>query len=117
MHDKMPSAACVTICTSIALLVTLPFTTDIKGTGLSCGLASTYLTVPSERANIMAKNERRNTAGFKFDWFHLVLLYCMILKVYHRNEEKNRKRRKEEEFKAAKKQRKNRPLVKCMASR
>ena len=80
----MPSAACVTICTSIALLVTLPFTTDIKGTGLSCGLASTYLTVPSERANIMAKNERRNTAGFKFDWFHLVLLYCMILKVYHR---------------------------------
>ena len=27
--------------------------------------------------------EHRNTAGFKFDWFHLVLLYCMILKVYH----------------------------------
>ena len=28
--------------------------------------------------------EHRNTAGFKFDWFHLVLLYCMILKAYHR---------------------------------
>ena len=70
MNDKMLSAACVRICTSIALQVTLPFTTDVKGTGLNRGLAS--------------KKEHRNTVGFKFDWFHLVLLYCMILKVYHR---------------------------------
>ena len=54
MNDKMLSAACVRICTSIALQVTLPFTTDVKGTGLNRGLASTYLMVLSERANIMA---------------------------------------------------------------
>ena len=54
MNDKMLSAACVRICTSIALQVTLPFTTDVKGTGLNRGVASMYLMVPSERANIMA---------------------------------------------------------------
>ena len=32
---------CDSICASIAPQVTLPFTTDIEGTGLNCGLAST----------------------------------------------------------------------------
>ena len=44
---------CDRICASIAPQVTLPFTTDIEGTGLNCVLASTYLMVPSERAKIM----------------------------------------------------------------
>ena len=45
---------CDRICASIAPQVTLPFTTDIEGTGLNCGLASPYFKVQSRRAIVIA---------------------------------------------------------------
>ena len=82
---------CYRICASIAPQVTLPFSTDLEGTGLNCGLASPYFKVQSRRVIVIAtvkawtlSRTRRRHKKIKFVVYSPVLCWVIMKGLFHR---------------------------------